>query len=142
MYTYTTTSTSHPSYKERNNNFSTTSSYEYTTTSTSSTYAGSSYRYTTTSATSSSTDEKYRFSTTKDCMICVETFNMNQFQKITSSCTHPNDICKNCVSQHIETQLNTMGDVEGILCPFGSNCGFLIEYNDVRRTVNPELFER
>jgi hypothetical protein len=75
-------------------------------------------------------------------MICADTFTTDQFLKITKNCSHPKEICKNCVSQHIETQLNTMGDVEGILCPFGDNCGSFIGHNDVRRTVNPELFER
>jgi len=82
-------------------------------------------------------------SQTKDCMICVETYDdMEQFEKVTKHCLHPNDICKKCVAQHIETQLNTKGDVEGILCPFGDSCGFLIEHNDVQRTVNGDLFER
>lgn len=80
--------------------------------------------------------------TTKDCSICVETYDLNQFEKITNNCIHPNDICKSCVSRHIETQLNTKGDVEGILCPFGNDCGFLIEYDDVQRIAGGDLFER
>lgn len=80
--------------------------------------------------------------TTKDCSICVETYDLNQFEKITNNCIHSNDICKSCVSRHIETQLNTKGDVEGILCPFGNDCGFLIEYDDVQRIAGGDLFER
>src|ERR1700722_6631788 len=81
-------------------------------------------------------------SQSKECMICVETFNVKQFKKITKHCSHPNDICKGCVSQHIETQLNTKGDVEGILCPFGEDCGFLIEHDDIQKIANNDLFVR
>ncbi|RIA86652.1 hypothetical protein C1645_828932 [Glomus cerebriforme] len=170
MYSYTTTSTSHPSYKKENSS----SPYTYTTTSSSSLNSNGKYHFTVTSdymkrkkyknvkenddddtddddddddneneidtlpssSTSSSTSQ------TRDCMICVETLSVNQFEKITKNCSHPNDICKGCVAQHVETQLNTKGDVEGILCPFGNDCGFLIEHDDVQRIVNNDLFER
>ncbi|CAG8459349.1 7607_t:CDS:2 [Funneliformis caledonium] len=78
----------------------------------------------------------------KECMICVESRSVRHFPKITKYCSHPNDICKLCVSKHIETQLNSKGDIEGILCPFGDSCGFLIEYNDVQSIVNSSLFEQ
>ncbi|CAG8534555.1 2321_t:CDS:2 [Funneliformis mosseae] len=78
----------------------------------------------------------------KECIICVESRSVRHFPKITKYCSHPNDICKLCVSKHIETQLNSKGDIEGILCPFGDSCGFLIEYNDVQSIVNSSLFEQ
>ncbi|CAI2161769.1 19385_t:CDS:2 [Funneliformis geosporum] len=78
----------------------------------------------------------------KECMICVESRSVKLFPKVTKYCSHPNDICKVCVSKHIETQLNSKGDIEGILCPFGDSCGLLIEYNDVQRIVNSSLFDQ
>ncbi|GES79710.1 hypothetical protein GLOIN_2v1496646 [Rhizophagus clarus] len=191
MYSYTTTSNSHPAHRREGS--STSSPYTYTTTSTSSqftystTSASSPYTYSTTSTLNN--NEKYRFSVTsdyikrkinkyddsddddsddddnenenenvtserstssgrsstsktKDCSICIETYNLKHFIKITNNCIHSNDICRKCVVRHIETQLNTKGDVEGILCPFGNDCGFLIEYNDVQRIVKGNLFER
>jgi hypothetical protein len=89
-----------------------------------------------------STNSSTSKSKTQDCSICIETYRLSQFEKITSNCSHSNDICKKCVTRHIETQLNTKGDVNGILCPYGNDCGFLIEYNDVQRIVKGNLFER
>jgi len=156
-YIYTTTSTFSSS----------TPSYTYSTTSTTSPSTTLSsldeihnepYRFTVTSdyyknlpsskSTSEPFSETYSSSSVKkqrekkECLICAESRVVKQFPKITEYCSHSNDICKICVSKHIETQLNTKGDIEGILCPLGENCGSLIGYNDVQRIVEPDLFEQ
>ncbi len=80
------------------------------------------------------------FIKTKECQVCCESLSRFSFREITANCDHGLFICKSCVDKHISTQLDNKGDIE-IECPF-NNCKEKLEYHDVKKQANKEVFER
>src|SRR6266487_3213360 len=70
------------------------------------------------------------FTMKKECQICVESFSTSLFVKITANCDHKLDICRICVNNHIQAQLESKGDVD-INCPF-PGCRQEIQHGDVK----------
>ncbi|RHZ56054.1 hypothetical protein Glove_406g42 [Diversispora epigaea] len=75
-----------------------------------------------------------------ECIICVEKYSKSNFQQITEKCTHKNDICNACVDKHISSKMEEKGDTV-IYCPY-DGCRKKIEFNNVKRIVTKEVFER
>jgi len=59
------------------------------------------------------------------------------------SATHDLDICRNCLSHHIESQLESRGrgGVESLACP-RLRCSHIYTHEEVRKILNPEAFAR
>ncbi|CAG8699918.1 9412_t:CDS:2 [Ambispora leptoticha] len=77
--------------------------------------------------------------TTKECKICNDDVPVINFTNSTTKCNHK-DICRACLNKNIDRQLNLKGNTN-IEC-LERNCKVLMEYEDMKRVVSKDLFER
>ncbi|CAG8736329.1 13724_t:CDS:2, partial [Gigaspora rosea] len=81
----------------------------------------------------------------KECILCIEEVNSNEFVKVTDQCNHENDICKKCIRKHVkneilDNELLNKGNLD-ILCPDDDCCAVLQE-QDVKKFVTEKMFIR
>eukprot|EP00298_Acanthocystis_sp_HF-20_P026811 c4641_g1_i1.p1 GENE.c4641_g1_i1~~c4641_g1_i1.p1 ORF type:complete len:262 (-),score=70.17 c4641_g1_i1:10-762(-) len=75
-----------------------------------------------------------------ECKICTEvTILVHVVVGKTKPCNHPPKYCQECVSKHIEAEVNNKGRRTDIPCP--SNCGSTLEFDDIRRLARKNVFE-
>ncbi|CAG8507329.1 5325_t:CDS:2 [Gigaspora margarita] len=85
----------------------------------------------------------------KECIICLEEFDCNEFVKVTDQCNHENDICKKCIRKHVKKEiLDNEEDNEllnegnfDILCP-DDDCRAVLKEQDVKKFVSEKMFNR
>ena len=79
-------------------------------------------------------------SSTRTCVSCTDELPPSDFPQspLTLSCTHENSACKTCIGQWIDTQLSDQSWNE-IKC---LECKELMQYPDIQRHAEPEVFER
>ncbi|RIB19681.1 hypothetical protein C2G38_2015703 [Gigaspora rosea] len=73
-----------------------------------------------------------------ECKICYNEMPITNFISTTTKCNHK--ICRACLNENLNYQLNTKGDAE-IEC-LESSCKVLMEYEDMKRVASEDLFER
>lgn len=76
----------------------------------------------------------------QDCAICAETLRVSQFPEtpVTDRCTHESNTCSECISRHIESQLESrMWDQ--LSCP---ECPALFGYTDVEKHATKATFQK
>ncbi|CAG8538978.1 2300_t:CDS:2 [Ambispora gerdemannii] len=79
-------------------------------------------------------------STRKECIVCTETVDETQFIRPTNNCTHANIICRDCISRHIEHEVQDNGNFE-IRCP-DENCRNVITEEGINRFSDEQVFKR
>ena len=78
----------------------------------------------------------------RECGIClsVQPNNNKYFPKI-EGCTHREKICFFCLDRHVLTEINMKGNIKRISCPI-TNCAHVYGYNEIRKIVKYETFQR
>ncbi|KAL3473253.1 hypothetical protein BJX99DRAFT_261561 [Aspergillus californicus] len=77
-----------------------------------------------------------------ECLVCMESLAPSLFphNRITATCTHPhNEICKPCLKQSLETQLQNLSSTRGFTCPL---CKQPLSESDFARWTTPEIMRR
>jgi hypothetical protein len=81
--------------------------------------------------------KKMRRSRSKTCKICYS--DSPKFPLlITSKCTHSVLTCVKCFERHVDSQIEK-GILQDIRC---LQCEKILDYYDIKRIVNNELFQR
>ncbi|CAG8657856.1 35467_t:CDS:2, partial [Racocetra persica] len=76
----------------------------------------------------------------KECIICIEKVDPDNFINITDQCIHENNMCRECVQKHIKAEVLDKGNFN-ILCP-EEECRELLQEQDVKRFADEETFSR
>ena len=75
-----------------------------------------------------------------DCVICAESFPRSHFppDRITAACTHDAQTCLDCLTSHIDAQLDMQKGVQ-IPCP---ECQAMLSHSDVQTFATAAAFEK
>ncbi|GBC09939.1 hypothetical protein RclHR1_09210008 [Rhizophagus clarus] len=87
----------------------------------------------------------------RECIICFEKKfrNYRNYRKITTKCTHEEDICLECINKYIDTDIEKFESISQfdqevkikITCPV-PKCYKLMERNDIKKIATKDIYER
>jgi hypothetical protein len=89
------------------------------------------------------TDEQQSALTPRECVVCALQSIKGEFPTSppTQSCSHPPELCLECLRQVILVAITDGSCVSGIECP-SNTCSKKLDYFDVKKWANKEAFDR
>lgn len=81
-----------------------------------------------------------RLTREQECVICTETLRVSQFPEVgvTDRCSHEPNTCLECISHHIQSQLESRR-WDQLSCP---ECSALLRFADVQKFATEETFQK
>lgn len=75
------------------------------------------------------------------CTVCYDEPNVFPLNAPTVGCSHPSQVCIDCMRETMKSEIMGKGAVQGIRCPT-SGCEGLLDYHDIRLWSDTETFSK
>lgn len=75
------------------------------------------------------------------CTVCYDEPNVFPLKAPTASCSHPSQVCTDCMRETMKSEIMGKGAVQGIRCPT-SGCEGLLDYHDIRLWSDTDTFSK